>query len=94
MLPCRLRLAKLNEDMKEDGGNPGKAILDLSMAVNQFMYQQVQLIYIMSQLAIYNDNNLLHTVKVESFQRVVDIKHLYIENHEIWHGELQMFAVF
>lgn len=83
MLPCRLRLAKLNEDMKEDGGNPGKAILDLSMAVNQFMYQQVQLIYIMSQLAIYNDNNLLHTVKVESFQRVVDIKHLYIENHEI-----------
>lgn len=94
MLPCRLRLAKLNEDMKEDGGNPGKAILDLSTVVNQFMYQQVQLIYIMSQLAIYNDNNLLHTVKVESFQRVVDIKHLYIENHEIWHGELQMFAVF
>lgn len=94
MLPCRLRLAKLNEDMKEDGGNPGTAILDLSMVVNQFMYQQVQLIYIMSQLAIYNDNNLLHTVKVESFQRVVDIKHLYIENHEIWHGELQMFAVF
>lgn len=94
MLPCRLRLAKLNEDMKEDGGNPGKEILDLSMVVNQFMYQQVQLIYIMSQLAIYNDNNLLHTVKVESFQRVVDIKHLYIENHEIWHGELQMFAVF
>lgn len=83
MLPCRLRLAKLNEDMKEDGGNPGKTILDLSMVVNQFMYQQVQLIYIMSQLAIYNDNNLLHTVKVESFQRVVDIKHLYIENHEI-----------
>lgn len=83
MLPCRLRLAKLNEDMKEDGGNPGKEILDLSMVVNQFMYQQVQLIYIMSQLAIYNDNNLLHTVKVESFQRVVDIKHLYIENHEI-----------
>lgn len=83
MLPCRLRLAKLNEDMKEDGGNPGKEILDLSMDVNQFMYQQVQLIYIMSQLAIYNDNNLLHTVKVESFQRVVDIKHLYIENHEI-----------
>lgn len=80
--------------MKEDGGNPGKEILDLSMVVNQFMYQQVQLIYIMSQLAIYNDNNLLHTVKVESFQRVVDIKHLYIENHEIWHGELQMFAVF
>lgn len=69
--------------MKEDGGNPGKEILDLSMVVNQFMYQQVQLIYIMSQLAIYNDNNLLHTVKVESFQRVVDIKHLYIENHEI-----------
>lgn len=69
--------------MKEDGGNPGTAILDLSMVVNQFMYQQVQLIYIMSQLAIYNDNNLLHTVKVESFQRVVDIKHLYIENHEI-----------
>lgn len=94
MLPCRLRLAKLNEDMKEDGGNPGKTILDLSMVVNQFMYQQVQLIYIMSQLAIYNDNNLLHTVKVESFQRIVDIKHLYIENHEIWHGELQMFAVF
>lgn len=94
MLPCRLRLAKLNEDMKEDGGNPGKAILDLSMAVNQFMYQQVQLIYIMSQLAIYNDNNLLLTVKVECFQRVVDLKHLYIENHEIWHGELQMFAVF
>lgn len=83
MLPCRLRLAKLNEDMKEDGGNPGKEILDLSTVVNQFMYQQVQLIYIMSQLAIYNDNNLLHTVKVESFQRVVDIKHLYIENHEI-----------
>lgn len=83
MLPCRLRLAKLNEDMKEDGGNPGKEILDLSMVVNQFMYQQVQLIYIMSQLAIYNDNNLLHTVKVESFQRIVDIKHLYIENHEI-----------
>lgn len=83
MLPCRLRLAKLNEDMKEDGGNPGKAILDLPMVVNQFMYQQVQLIYIMSQLAIYNDNNLLHTVKVESFQRIVDIKHLYIENHEI-----------
>lgn len=83
MLPCRLRLAKLNEDMKEDGGNPGKTILDLSMVVNQFMYQQVQLIYIMSQLAIYNDNNLLHTVKVESFQRIVDIKHLYIENHEI-----------
>lgn len=94
MLPCRLRLAKLNEDMKEDGGNPGKAILYLSMDVNQFMYQRVQLIYIMSQLAIYNDNNLLHTVKVESFQRIVDIKHLYIENHEIWHGELQMFAVF
>lgn len=69
--------------MKEDGGNPGTAILDLSMVVNQFMYQQVQLIYIMSQLAIYNDNNLLHTVKVESFQRIVDIKHLYIENHEI-----------
>lgn len=69
--------------MKEDGGNPGKEILDLSMVVNQFMYQQVQLIYIMSQLAIYNDNNLLHTVKVESFQRIVDIKHLYIENHEI-----------
>lgn len=83
MLPCRLRLAKLNEDMKEDGGNPGKEILDLSMVVNQFMYQQVQLIYIMSQLAIYNDNNLLHTVKVESFQHIVDIKHLYIENHEI-----------
>lgn len=94
MLPCRLRLAKLNEDMKEDGGNPGTAILDLSMVVNQFMYQRVQLIYVMSQLAIYNDNNLLHTVKVESFQRIVDIKHLYIENHEIWHGELQMFAVF
>lgn len=83
MLPCRLRLAKLNEDMKEDGGNPGKAILDLSMDVNQFMHQRVQLIYIMSQLAIYNDNNLLLTVKVECFQRVVDLKHLYIENHEI-----------
>lgn len=83
MLPCRLRLAKLNEDMKEDGGNPGKTILDLSMDVNQFMYQRVQLIYIMSQLAIYNDNNLLLTVKVECFQRVVDLKHLYIENHEI-----------
>lgn len=69
--------------MKEDGGNPGKEILDLSMVVNQFMYQQVQLIYIMSQLAIYNDNNLLLTVKVECFQRVVDLKHLYIENHEI-----------
>lgn len=94
MLPCRLRLAKLNEDMKEDGGNPGTAILDLSMDVNQFMYQRVQLIYIISQLAIYNDNNLLLTVKVECFQRVVDLKHLYIENHEIWHGELQMFAVF
>lgn len=53
------------------------------MDVNQFMYQRVQLIYIMSQLAIYNDNNLLHTVKVESFQRIVDIKPLYIENHEI-----------
>lgn len=47
------------------------------------MYQRVQLIYIMSQLAIYNDNNLLLTVKVECFQRVVDLKHLYIENHEI-----------
>lgn len=69
--------------MKEDGGNPGKEILDLSMVVNQFMYRRVQLIYIMSQLAIYNDNNLLLTVKVECFQRVVDLKHLYIENHEI-----------
>lgn len=75
MLPCRLRLAKLNEDMKEDGGNPGKEILDLSMVVNQFMYRRVQLIYIMSQLAFYNDNNLLLTVKVESFQSVVDINH-------------------
>lgn len=75
MLPCRLRLAKLNEDMKEDGGNPGKEILDLSTVVNQFMYRRVQLIYILSQLAFYNDNNLLLTVKVESFQSVVDINH-------------------
>lgn len=75
MLPCRLRLAKLNEDMKEDGGNPGKEILDLSTVVNQFMYRRVQLIYIMSQLAFYNDKNLLLTVKVESFQHVVDINH-------------------
>lgn len=50
MLPCRLRLAKLNEDMKEDGGNPGKEILNLSMVVNWFKYQRVQVIGIMSQL--------------------------------------------
>lgn len=50
MLPCRLRLAKLNEDMKEDGGNPGKEIINLSMVVNWFKYQRVQVIDIMSQL--------------------------------------------